>query len=62
MFLNEDETNTQFHSQMLDRKLSKNSLLKGSASGKTVGFIDHELMVSKIKGELNMRKKRPKLV
>jgi len=59
MFLNEDETHTQFHSQILNRQ---GSLLKGSASGKTVGFIDHDLMINRIRGELNLKKKRPKLV
>ena len=39
MFLNEEESNTQFYSQFIGKKPS---LLKGSASGKTVGFIDHE--------------------
>ena len=60
MFLNdENESNTHFHSQLLDKK---SSLLRGSASGKTVGFIDHGSMMNKLKGELNMKKKRPKLV
>ena len=44
-----------FQSQVVGKRPT---LLKGSASGKTVGFIDHSEMASK----LNMRKKRPKLV